>query len=154
MDNLPGGCYPDGMRLLACALLLLVLAVPARAVDDDDSGDTEPSDAGKRLQAIEEGTERDADHPEAAGEEADEADPHDPVETELEPRDPYDDREAEPAPAPHAGREAPAKPPRYPNVLEKAAPGGQATGGKATTGKATTGKGAAPKAPSPLDADD
>lgn len=151
MDNLRGGCYLDAMRLLACLLLLLALAVPARGLDDDEAGDADQGDAGKRLRAIDDGTERDADYPEAAGEDADEHDPHDPVEAELEPRDPYDDQE--PGPAPRVGRDAPretpAKAPRYPNVLESAPPGGQATGGKAISGK-----GAAPKSPSPLDADD
>jgi len=147
VDNLAGGCYLDAMRLLACALLLLALAVPARALDGDDSGDTDPGDFGKRLRALDEGTERDADYPEAAGEEADEQDP---IDADLEPRDPLDDQEnadgTESAPRPR--RDAPAKAPRYPNVLESAPPSGQATGRKAT------GKGATPRSPSPLDADD
>ena len=144
-----GGCYLDGMRLLACLLLVLALAVPARALDDEEAGDPDPGDAGERLRAIDEGNARDADHPEAAGEEVEAPDEHDAIDPDLPPRDPYDDGETEATPPARATRTPPAKPPRYPNVLESAAPTGQAAGGKPTDGK-----GKAPKAPSPVDADD
>lgn len=139
------------MRLLACLLLVLALAVPARALDDEEAGDTDPGDAGERLRAIDEGNMRDHDHPEAAGEEVEAPDEHDAIDAEQAPRDPYDDGETDAAPPARrdASRTPPAKPPRYPNVLESAAPTGQATGGKHTDGK-----GAAPKAPSPVDAGD
>jgi len=130
------------MRLLAC-LLLVLLAVPVWALDDEEAAaEREAVEAGKRLQAIDEAAERDADHPEVAGEdESEAADALDDV--EREPPDPYDDGETAPEPPSRRATQrtpAPEKPPSYPNVLADEGAAGRA------------GKGPGSK-PSPLDAE-
>ena len=139
------------MRLLACLLLVLALAVPARALDDEGQGHR-PGRRRRALRAIDEGNMRDADHPEAAGEEVEAPDEHDAIDAE-QPAAPTRTttgrrRPRRPRAATPRGRRR-RSPRATPNVLESAAPTGQATGGKRTDGK-----GAAPKAPSPVDADD
>jgi hypothetical protein len=142
VDNPPEGCYLDAVRLLASLLLLLLLAVPARAFDDEDATDSDPAEFGSRLRALDDTVVRDAEHPETMGdEEPEDRDPLDDV--EEGPRDPYDDEEPAPAPRRDAARTPPAKPERYPNPLESAAP---------SSDKGADGKGAEPKSPLSPDA--
>jgi hypothetical protein len=141
VDNPPRGCYLDAVRLLASLLLLLLLAVPARALDDEDATDSDPGDFGARLRALDDAVVRDAEHPETMGdEEPEDRDPLDDV--EQAPRDPDDDDDPMPAPRRDAARTPPAKPERYPNPLESVAPSGDTR---------ADGKGAGPKSPSPPD---
>jgi hypothetical protein len=154
VDNHAVGCYLDDMRLLAC-LLLVLLAVPARALDDDAAADERDAvEAGRRLRAIDDAVQRDADRPATAGDE--EPEPDEPVdEGAQEPRDPYDDEIAPPQPSRRdAGRTPPpAKPESYPRPLETGGSAARASDGKGAGRANAGGKRSAPK-PSPLDVGD
>src|SRR4029078_8313359 len=97
---------------------------PPAALEAEGAGTPPRGAAGERRRAIDEGNARDADHPEAAGEEVGAPDEHNAIHPDLPPHDQYDDGETEATPPARATRTPPAKPPRYPNVREIAAPTG------------------------------
>jgi hypothetical protein len=99
VDTHAARCYAGAVRL-AVLLLLLFLTPIARAEDHDD----EPTGLSKRLRAIDESTEFEADHPERVGD--------DPADVAEEPADPTaaPTDESEPAAAPSRSRRAAPRP--------------------------------------------
>jgi hypothetical protein len=107
------GCYPTSVRVIVWLLLvLLVLPAPLRSHAEDDGDDA--SGMARRLRAIDEQAEYEADHPDAADEEPAEDEEQDPTLTE------HDDEPAAPAaPAARVRRDRPSARPTA------KAPGGQ-----------------------------